>query len=69
MEDKKENKIGLIKVEVIANLDSLSDEHNQIEIETEFEFNENLIRKDVKELVEQFTSGLNNYLNDGDSNE
>lgn len=66
MEDKEENKIKLIAVEVIANLDSLSDEHNQIEIETEFKFNENLIRKDVKELVEQFTSGLNNYLNDGD---
>ena len=69
MEDRKENKIGLIRVEVIANLDSLSDEHNQIEIETEFEFNGKLIKKDVKELVEQFTSGLNNYLNDGDSNE
>lgn len=69
MEDKKENKIGLIRLEVIANLDSLSDEHNQIEIETEFEFNGRLIKKDVKDLVEQFTSGLNNYLNNGDSNE
>lgn len=69
MEDKKENKIGLIRLEVIANLDSLSDEHNQIEIETEFEFNGRLIKKDAKELVEQFTSGLNNYLNNGDSNE
>lgn len=69
MEDKKENKIGLIRLKVIANLDSLSDEHNQIEIETEFEFNGRLIKKDVKDLVEQFTSGLNNYLNNGDSNE
>lgn len=69
MEDEKENKIKLITVEVIANLDSLSDEHNQIEIETEFEFNGRLIKKDVKELVEQFTSGLNNYLNDGDDDE
>ena len=61
---KKNNRIGLIKVEVFANLDSLSEEHNKIEIETEFEFKENLIKKEVKELVEKFTSGLNNYLND-----
>lgn len=61
---KKNNRIGLIKVEVFANLDSLSEEHNKIEIETKFEFKEKLIKKEVKELVDKFTSGLNNYLND-----
>mgnify|MGYP001131931666 CR=1 FL=1 len=69
MEDKEENKIGLIRVEVFVNLDSFSKENDQVEIETKFEFKENLIRKDVKELVEQFTSGLNNYLNVGDDDE
>ena len=69
MEDKEEKKIVLIRLEVFVNLDSFSKENDQVEIETNFEFRENLIRKDVKELVEQFTSGLNNYLNVGDDDE
>lgn len=63
---EEENRIKLIEVQIFANLDSLSEEHNQIEIETEFEFKENLIRKNVKELVEKFTEGLNDYLKEGE---
>lgn len=63
---EEENRIKLIEVQIFANLDSLSEEHNQVEIETEFEFKENLIRKNVKELVEKFTEGLSDYLKEGE---
>lgn len=60
---EEENRIKLIEVQIFANLDSISEEHNQIEIETEFEYKENLIKKEIKELVEEFTSKIQNYLN------
>lgn len=59
---KQKNRIGLIKVEVFANLDSLSEESDQLEVETDFKFKEDLIKSEVRELVEKFTIGLNNYL-------
>lgn len=61
---KEENRIKLIEVQIFANLDSISEEHNQIGIDTEFEYKENLIKKEIKELVEEFTSKIQNYLND-----
>lgn len=63
---EEENRIKLIEVQIFANLDSLSEEHNKVEIETEFEFKENLIRKNIKELVEKFAEGLSDYLKEGE---
>ena len=69
MEEENENKIKLIKVEIFANLNSVSEEHNKIEIETEFEYKESLIKKEIKELVEKFTERIQNYLNDDEAEE
>lgn len=56
-------RFGIIRVEVFIDLDSLEKDDDTIKLETKINYDKEIIKENVSELVSKFTKNLENYLN------
>lgn len=52
MKEKKDTRVGLIKLEVFVNIDSLMNDEDALEVD--FNYNRTFINENVRKLVEEF---------------
>lgn len=62
MEEKKDTRVGLIKLEVFVNIDSLMNGEDALEVD--FNYNRTFINENVRELVEKFAEDIQDYMNE-----
>lgn len=62
MEEKKDTRVGLIKLEVFVNIDSLINGEDALEVD--FNYNRTFINENVRELVEKFAEDIQDYMNE-----
>lgn len=60
MEEKKDTRVGLIKLEVFVNIDSLMNDEDALEVD--FNYNRTFINGNVRELVEKFAENIQDYM-------
>lgn len=60
MEEKKDTRVGLIKLEVFVNIDSLMNDEDALEVD--FNYNRTFINRNVRELVEKFAENIQDYM-------
>lgn len=60
MEEKKDTRVGLIKLEVFVNIDSLMNDEDALEVD--FNYNRTVINENVRELVEKFAEKIQDYM-------
>ena len=62
MEEKKDTRVDLIKLEVFVNIDSLMNGEDALEVD--FNYNRTFINENVRELVEKFAEDIQDYMNE-----
>lgn len=68
MKEKKDTRVGLIKLEVFVNIDSLMNDEDALEVN--FNYNRTFINENVRELVETFAKKIQDYMTeDGKNND
>lgn len=66
MEEKKDTRVGLIKLEVFVNIDSLMNDKDSLEVD--FNYNRTFINKNIRELVEKFAEDIQDYMKEDEEN-
>ncbi len=66
MEEKKDTRVGLIKLEVFVNIDSLMNDKDALEVD--FNYNRTFINKNIRELVEKFAEDIQDYMKEDEEN-
>ncbi len=60
MKEQKDTRVGLVKLEVFVNIDSLMNEEDALEVD--FNYNRTFINEKVRELVEEFGEKIQDYI-------
>lgn len=60
MKEQKDTRVGLVKLEVFVNVDSLM--NNEDALEVDFNYNRTFINEKVRELVEEFGEKIQDYI-------
>ena len=60
MKEQKDTRVGLVKLEVFVNIDSLMNEEDALEVD--FNYNRTFINEKVRELVEEFREKIQDYI-------
>ena len=60
MKEQKDTRVGLIKLEVFVNIDSLMNGEDALEVD--FNYNRTFINESVRELVEKFAENIQDYI-------
>ena len=60
MKEQKDTRVGLVKLEVFVNIDSLMNEEDALEVD--FNYNRTFINEKVRELVEEFGEKKQDYI-------
>lgn len=66
MKEKKDTRVGLIKLEVFVNIDSLMNDKDALEVD--FNYNRTFINKNIRELVEKFAEDIQDYMKEDEEN-
>lgn len=66
MKEKKDTRVGLIKLEVFVNIDSLMNDEDALEVD--FNYNRTFINENVRELVETFAEKIQDYMTEDEKN-
>ncbi len=66
MEEKKDTRVGLIKLEVFVNIDSLMNGKDALEVD--FNYNRTFINKNIRKLVEKFAEDIQDYMKEDEEN-
>lgn len=66
MEEKKDTRVGLIKLEVFVNIDSLMNDKDALEVD--FNYNRTFINKNIRKLVEKFAEDIQDYMKEDEEN-
>lgn len=67
MKEKKDTRVGLIKLEVFVNIDSLMNDEDALEVD--FNYNRTFINENVRELVETFAEKIQDYMTEDKKND
>ena len=67
MKEKKDTRVGLIKLEVFVNIDSLMNGEDALEVD--FNYNRTFINENVRELVETFAEKIQDYMTEDEKND
>lgn len=59
-EKKQDRRLGLVKLEVFINLDSMEKEEDCIEID--FNYARGFVKKDIRSLIENFGQDVQDYI-------
>lgn len=60
MKEQKDTRVGLVKLEVFVNIDSLMKEEDALELD--FKYNRNFINENVRDLAEKFIENIQDYI-------
>ena len=67
MKEEKDTRVGLIKLEVFVNIDSLMNDEDALEVD--FNYNRTFINENVRELVETFAEKIQDYMTEDKKND
>lgn len=60
MKEQKDTRVGLVKLEVFVNIDSLMNGEDALEID--FNYNRRFIEQNVRQLVKEFGEKIQDYI-------